>query len=177
MRFRRQFLRKRWLTHLALFHVIMCRTFLSSLTVSNTSSFFTRQVQLISILLQTTFQNWWQQSSAYWIPPLTRLAKKKIVNFIYVFSRIVGAERRGGYNFFVMQYACSVACNWVGQAHIFHPLWNLTSGNCPEVYFQKRTLIYIYIYITKDVFIFAEKIKESPDTLFDSSFSWWLGAC
>ena len=77
--FRRQFLRKMWLTQLVSFHIIMCRTFLCSLTlhVCNTSSFFTRLVQLIfSIRLQTTFQICWQQSSSYWIPPLPWLSKK-----------------------------------------------------------------------------------------------------
>jgi len=50
--FRRQFLRKMWPIHLAFFLVIVCRLFLSSLTLCNTS-FFTRSIQLIfSVLLQ-----------------------------------------------------------------------------------------------------------------------------
>ena len=51
--FRRQFLRKVWPIQLAFRFLISCRIFLCSLTVSNTSSFLTRSVQLIfSILLQ-----------------------------------------------------------------------------------------------------------------------------
>jgi hypothetical protein len=49
---RRQFLHRVWPTQLAL-RFILCRIFLSSLTLSNTSSFLTWSVQLIfSILLQ-----------------------------------------------------------------------------------------------------------------------------
>ena len=50
--FRKQFLRKSWPIQFALFFFIVRRTFLSSLTVCNTSSFLTRTVQLISVLLQ-----------------------------------------------------------------------------------------------------------------------------
>jgi hypothetical protein len=51
--FRRQFLRKTWPIQLAFLLFIVCRIFLSSLTLCNTSSFLTRPVQLIfSILLQ-----------------------------------------------------------------------------------------------------------------------------
>ena len=50
---RRQFLRKMWPIQLAFRFLISCRIFLCSLTLSNTSSFLTRSVQLIfSILLQ-----------------------------------------------------------------------------------------------------------------------------
>ena len=50
---RRQFLRKMWPIQLAFRFLISCRTFLCSLTRSNTSSFLTWSVQLIfSILLQ-----------------------------------------------------------------------------------------------------------------------------
>ena len=50
---RRQFLRKMWPIQLALRLPISCRIFLCSLTLSNTSSFFTWSVQLIfSILFQ-----------------------------------------------------------------------------------------------------------------------------
>ena len=50
---RRQFLRKMWPIQLAFRFLISCRTFLWSLTLSNTSSFLTWSVQLIfSILLQ-----------------------------------------------------------------------------------------------------------------------------
>jgi hypothetical protein len=168
MCFRMQFLRKMWLTQLALFQVIMCATHLSSLT-----SFFTRLVQLIfSIPLQTTFQNWWQQSSSHWMPLLSWQSNKNC-QFIYTLSRTEGGER--DCNFFVMRYACSVACNWVGHASIFHSLRNLTSGNGLDVYFQKGPL---YInFFTTGVFIFAEKITKSPDAspnagvLFNSSFS------
>ena len=52
-RCRRQFLRKMWPIQLAFRFLISCRIFLCSLTLSNTSSFLTRSVQLIfSILLQ-----------------------------------------------------------------------------------------------------------------------------
>jgi hypothetical protein len=52
-RCRRQFLRKMWPIQLAYRLLISCRIFLCSLTLSNTSSFLTRAVQLIfSILLQ-----------------------------------------------------------------------------------------------------------------------------
>jgi len=51
--FRRQFLHKMWPIQLAFRFLISCRIFLCSLTLSNTSSFFTWSVQLIfSILLQ-----------------------------------------------------------------------------------------------------------------------------
>ena len=51
--FRRQFLHKMWPIQLAFRFLISCRIFLYSLTLSNTSSFLTRSVQLISsILLQ-----------------------------------------------------------------------------------------------------------------------------
>jgi len=50
---RRQFLRKMWPIQLAFRLLISCRIFLCSLTLSNTSSFLTRSVQLsFSILLQ-----------------------------------------------------------------------------------------------------------------------------
>ena len=49
---RRQFLRKTWPIQLAFRHLISCRIFLCSLTLSNTSSFLTWSGQLISILLQ-----------------------------------------------------------------------------------------------------------------------------
>ena len=53
MCFRRQFLRKMWPIQLAFFLFTVCMIFLSSLTLSNTSSFLTQSVQLIfSILLQ-----------------------------------------------------------------------------------------------------------------------------
>ena len=49
----RQFLRNMWPIQLAFRFLIACRTFLCSLTLSNTSSFLTWSVQLIfSILLQ-----------------------------------------------------------------------------------------------------------------------------
>ena len=49
---RRQFLRKMWPIQFAFRFLISCRIFLCSLTLSNTSSFLTRSVQLIfSILL------------------------------------------------------------------------------------------------------------------------------
>jgi len=52
-RCRRQFLRKMWPIHFAFRLRISCRVFLCSLTLSNTSSFLIRSVQLIfSILLQ-----------------------------------------------------------------------------------------------------------------------------
>ena len=44
--YRRQFLRKMWPTQLAFRFLISCRIFLSSLTVSNTSSFLTWSIQL-----------------------------------------------------------------------------------------------------------------------------------
>ena len=51
--FRRQFLRKMWPVQLAFLLFTVCGTFLSSLTLCNTSSFFTRSVQLIfNIFLQ-----------------------------------------------------------------------------------------------------------------------------
>jgi hypothetical protein len=51
--FRRQFLPKIWPIHLAFFLFIVCRIPLSSLTLCNTSLFFTRSIQLIfSVLLQ-----------------------------------------------------------------------------------------------------------------------------
>jgi hypothetical protein len=51
--FRRQFLRNVWPIQLAFLLFILHRLFLSSLTLSNTSSFLTRSVQLIfSVLLQ-----------------------------------------------------------------------------------------------------------------------------
>ena len=50
--FRRRFLRKMWPIQLAFRFLISCRIFLCSLTLSNTSSFLTWSVQLISILLQ-----------------------------------------------------------------------------------------------------------------------------
>ena len=50
--FRKQFLRKMWPIQLALLLFIVLRTFLISLTPSNTSSFFTRSFKKISILLQ-----------------------------------------------------------------------------------------------------------------------------
>ena len=49
--FRRQFLRKIWPIQLAFHFLISCRIFLCSLTLSNTSSFLTRLVQLIFIYL------------------------------------------------------------------------------------------------------------------------------
>lgn len=75
-----------------------------------------------------------------------------------------------------MRYACSVACNWVALASIFHPLRNVTSGNGLDVYFQTRTLTY-KVFFAKGVFIVAEKITKSHDAspnagvLFNSSFS------
>jgi hypothetical protein len=52
-RSRRQFLHKMWPIQLAFRLLILCRIFLCSLTLSNTSSFLTWSVQLIfSILLQ-----------------------------------------------------------------------------------------------------------------------------
>jgi len=50
--FRRQFLRKMWPIQLGFRFLISCRIFLCSLTLSNTSSFLTWSVHLISILLQ-----------------------------------------------------------------------------------------------------------------------------
>ena len=50
--FRRQFRRKMWQIQLAFRFLISCRILLCSLTLSNTSSFLTWSVQLISILLQ-----------------------------------------------------------------------------------------------------------------------------
>ena len=53
VRYRRQFLHKMWPIQLAFLHFTVCRIFLCSLTVCNTSSFLTRSVQLIfSVLLQ-----------------------------------------------------------------------------------------------------------------------------
>jgi hypothetical protein len=49
---RRQFIRKMWPIQLAFCLRISCTIFLCSLTLSNTSSFLTWSVQLISILLQ-----------------------------------------------------------------------------------------------------------------------------
>jgi len=46
-RFKRQFLRKMWPFQLSFLLFIVCRIFLSSLTLRNTSSFLTRSVQLI----------------------------------------------------------------------------------------------------------------------------------
>jgi hypothetical protein len=54
--FRRQSLRKMWPIQLAFLHFIARRIFLS-LTVRNISSFLTRSVQLMSILLQHHIQN------------------------------------------------------------------------------------------------------------------------
>ena len=56
---RRQFLHKMWPIQLAFLCFIICRIFLSSLTVCNSSSFFTQSAQMIfSIpLSSTTFQN------------------------------------------------------------------------------------------------------------------------
>ena len=48
---RRQFLHKIWPIHLAFHILISCRIFLCSLTLSNTSSFFTWLVQLIFFIL------------------------------------------------------------------------------------------------------------------------------
>jgi hypothetical protein len=51
--YRRQFLRKMWQIQLAFHLLTSCKTFLCSLTLSNTSSFLTWSVQLtFSILLQ-----------------------------------------------------------------------------------------------------------------------------
>ena len=61
-RCRRQFLRKMWPIQLAFRLLISCRIFLCSLTLSNTYSFLTWSVQLISILLQH------QVSLIYWLP-------------------------------------------------------------------------------------------------------------
>ena len=55
--FRRQFLRKMWPIQLAFRFLIACEIFLCSLTWSNTSSFLTWSVQLISILLQHHISN------------------------------------------------------------------------------------------------------------------------
>ena len=61
---RRQFLRKMWPIQLAFRLLISCRTFLCSLTLSNTSSFLTWSVQLIfSILLQ---HHIWKLSRFFW---------------------------------------------------------------------------------------------------------------
>ena len=50
--FRSQFLRKMWSIHLVFLSFTVCRKFLSSLTLCNTSSIFTRSLQIIfSILL------------------------------------------------------------------------------------------------------------------------------
>jgi len=49
---RRQFLHNIWPIQLAFILFNVCRIFLSTLTVCNTSSFLTRSVELISILLQ-----------------------------------------------------------------------------------------------------------------------------
>jgi hypothetical protein len=58
MRFRRRFLRKMRPVQLAFDCFIVCKIFLSSLTLCNTSSFLIRSVQLIfSILLQHHIQN------------------------------------------------------------------------------------------------------------------------
>jgi hypothetical protein len=57
--FRRQFLRKMLPILLAFHLLISCRTFLCSLTLSNTSSFLTWSVQLIfSILLHSSYIKW-----------------------------------------------------------------------------------------------------------------------
>jgi hypothetical protein len=52
---RSQFLHKMWPIQLAFRLLISCRIFLCSLTMSNTSSFLTWSVQLISILLQQLY--------------------------------------------------------------------------------------------------------------------------
>ena len=49
---RRQFLRKMWPIQLAFHFLISCRTFLCSLTLSNTSSFLTWSVQLVYVMLK-----------------------------------------------------------------------------------------------------------------------------
>jgi len=50
--FRRQFLRNMWPIQLAFLLFILCKISLSSFTLCNTSSFLTRSVQMISMLLQ-----------------------------------------------------------------------------------------------------------------------------
>jgi hypothetical protein len=62
MCFRRQFLRKMWPSQLAFLPFITCRIFLSPLKVCNTS-FSTRSVQLISIILQ---QHISKRSKCFW---------------------------------------------------------------------------------------------------------------
>ena len=59
MFFRRQFLRKMWPIQLTFRLFILCRIFLSSLTLCNTSLFLTRSVQtdLLHFFPSTTFQN------------------------------------------------------------------------------------------------------------------------
>jgi hypothetical protein len=53
MGFRRQFIRKMWLIELSFLYFNVCRIFFSSLSLSNTSSFFTLSVRLIfSVLLK-----------------------------------------------------------------------------------------------------------------------------
>ena len=68
MSFRRQFLRKIWPIQLAFRFLISCRIFLSSFTLSNTSSFLTRSVQLIFyILLQHHISKiGWYFWSSFW---------------------------------------------------------------------------------------------------------------
>jgi len=45
--FRKQFLRNMWPIKIAFFHFILCSMFLSPLNLCNTSSFFTRSIQMI----------------------------------------------------------------------------------------------------------------------------------
>jgi hypothetical protein len=59
--FRRQFLRKMWPVQLAFLRFILCRMFLSSLTLCITFSIFTQSVQTIfSILLQDKISKFWR---------------------------------------------------------------------------------------------------------------------
>ena len=59
--FERKFLRRMWPIQLAFLRVTLCRMFLFSLTLCNTS-FLTRSAQLISILLQHHTQKRWSYS-------------------------------------------------------------------------------------------------------------------
>ena len=66
--FRRQFLRKMWPIQLAYRFLISCRIFLCSLTLSNTSSFLTWSVQLISFC--SWKQKFYLQTKHYFVFPL-----------------------------------------------------------------------------------------------------------
>ena len=87
--FRRQFLRKMWPTQLAFLLFIVCTTFLSSLTHSNTTSFLTRSVLLqrhISKLYRHCYSTFTKVSK---FQRHTRLCSKCITLLVSSLYRVV----------------------------------------------------------------------------------------